>query len=279
MKEKQIRVRLPLIVYVDGLIFYDAQNQLLSETIGSDTTSYTYDTAGNIRSVTGPSVSKSFSYNDSGDWKDLLTSVTVNGTTRSITYEEENGRHHWQSAVPLQRHAIYPGVAKRPPACQPVRRRKIRDLHLWRRRHPHEKSCDRCQRHNDLPVHDAKRSDRPPVVDGRQRALPDGLSVRRHRAARWRCTTAPKTASQTDFNGDSYYYETNQQGDVTGLYKITYNATTKALSATRVASYRARRLGQRDLLHRRNGRYQPLAISRLLPRLGVRVLLSAEQVL
>ena len=46
-----------------------------------------------------------------------------------------------------------------------------------------------------------------------------------------------KTASQTDFNGDSYYYETNQQGDVTGLYKITYNATTKALSATRVASY------------------------------------------
>ena len=53
--------------------------------------SYTYDTAGNIRSISGPSVSKSFSYNDSGDWKDLLTSVTVNGTTRSITYEEENG--------------------------------------------------------------------------------------------------------------------------------------------------------------------------------------------
>ena len=46
-----------------------------------------------------------------------------------------------------------------------------------------------------------------------------------------------KTASQTDFNGDSYYYETNQQGDVTGLYKITYNAATKSLSATRVASY------------------------------------------
>ena len=91
MKEKQIRVRLPLIVYVDGLIFYGTQNQLLSETIGSDTTSYTYDTAGNIRSISGPGVSKSFSYNDSGDWKDLLTSVTVNGTTRSITYEEENG--------------------------------------------------------------------------------------------------------------------------------------------------------------------------------------------
>ena len=46
-----------------------------------------------------------------------------------------------------------------------------------------------------------------------------------------------KTASQTDFNGDSYYYETNQQGDVTGLYKITYDAATKSLSATRVASY------------------------------------------
>ena len=46
-----------------------------------------------------------------------------------------------------------------------------------------------------------------------------------------------KAAGQADFDGDSYYYETNQQGDVTGLYKITYNATTKALSATRVASY------------------------------------------
>ena len=46
-----------------------------------------------------------------------------------------------------------------------------------------------------------------------------------------------KTASQADFNGDSYYYETNHQGDVTGLYKITYDAATKALKATRVASY------------------------------------------
>ena len=67
MKEKQIRVRLSLIVYVDGLIFYDAQNQLLSETIGGDTTSYTYDTAGNIRSVTGPGVTKTFTYDDTGD--------------------------------------------------------------------------------------------------------------------------------------------------------------------------------------------------------------------
>ena len=46
-----------------------------------------------------------------------------------------------------------------------------------------------------------------------------------------------KAASQADFDGDSYYYETNQQGDVTGLYKITYDASTKALTATRVASY------------------------------------------
>ncbi len=45
-----------------------------------------------------------------------------------------------------------------------------------------------------------------------------------------------KMASQTDFNGDSYYYETNQQGDVTGLYKITYNASTNSLS-TRVDIY------------------------------------------
>ena len=68
---------------------YDAQNQLLSETIDGDTTSYTYDTAGNIRSVTGPGVSKSFSYNDSGDWKDLLTSVTINGETGQFTYESD----------------------------------------------------------------------------------------------------------------------------------------------------------------------------------------------
>ena len=46
-----------------------------------------------------------------------------------------------------------------------------------------------------------------------------------------------KAAGQADFDGDSYYYETNLQGDVTGLYKITYDAATKALSATRVASY------------------------------------------
>ena len=46
-----------------------------------------------------------------------------------------------------------------------------------------------------------------------------------------------KLPNSNEYSGDSYYYETNQQGDVTGLYKITYNATTKALSATRVASY------------------------------------------
>ena len=80
MKEKQIRVRLPLIVYVDGLIFYDAQNQLLSETIDGDTTSYTYDTAGNIRSVTGPGVTKTFTYDVTGLYK-----ITYNATTKALS--------------------------------------------------------------------------------------------------------------------------------------------------------------------------------------------------
>ncbi len=74
----------------------------------------------------------------------------------------------------------------------------------------------------------------------RSAKLPDPLSVRHVRRRRQTAFDAyyrTKTASQTDFNGDSYYYETNQQGDVTVFYKITYNATTKALSATRVASY------------------------------------------
>ncbi|MEI3130001.1 MAG: hypothetical protein V8S89_03895 [Oscillospiraceae bacterium] len=65
---------------------------------------------------------------------------------------------------------------------------------------------------------------------------PNGLRLRRHRQ-----TFGPlhrvKLPNSNEYSGDSYYYETNQQGDVTGLYKITYDAATKSLSATRVASY------------------------------------------
>ena len=88
-----------------------------------------------------------------------------------------------------------------------------------------------------------------------------------------------KTASQTDFNGDSYYYETNQQGDVTGLYKITYNSTTNSLTATRVRLLRIRRLGKCDLFHRYDGKDQPAEVSWVLPRCRIRVLLSAKPVL
>ena len=67
---------------------YDAQGQLVSEVNGSGTTfGYAYDTVGNIRSVTTDgAVIKSFGYTNPS-WPDLLTSVTVGGTTKDILYE------------------------------------------------------------------------------------------------------------------------------------------------------------------------------------------------
>ena len=67
---------------------YDAQGQLATEKNGSGTTfGYTYDTAGNIRSITKDgAVTKSFGYTNPS-WPDLLTSVTANGTTKDILYE------------------------------------------------------------------------------------------------------------------------------------------------------------------------------------------------
>ena len=67
---------------------YDAQGQLVSEKNGSGTTFlYAYDTAGNIRSITKDgAVIKSFGYTNPS-WPDLLTSVTVGGTTKDILYE------------------------------------------------------------------------------------------------------------------------------------------------------------------------------------------------
>ena len=166
---------------MDWVIFYDTQNQLLSETIGSDTTSYTYDTAGNIRSITGPSVTKTFTYDDSGDWKDLLTSVTVNGTTRSITYEEENG-------VTIGNPLSYFNGTQYTLAWQ--NGRQLASLSGGGKSATYTYGADGIRtgktvtdgkRYNDLPVHDAKRSDRPPVVVGRRHRLPDGLRLRRRR--------------------------------------------------------------------------------------------------
>ena len=66
---------------------YDAQGQLATETDGSASRAYAYDTVGNIRSVTTDgAVIKSFGYTNPS-WPDLLTSVTVGGTTKDILYE------------------------------------------------------------------------------------------------------------------------------------------------------------------------------------------------
>ena len=66
---------------------YDAQGQLATETNGCASRAYAYDTVGNIRSVTTDgAVIKSFGYTNPS-WPDLLTSVTVGGTTKDILYE------------------------------------------------------------------------------------------------------------------------------------------------------------------------------------------------
>ncbi len=69
---------------------YDAQGQLATETDGSVSRAYAYDTVGNIRSVTTDgAVIKSFGYTNPS-WPDLLTSVTVNGTTKDVLYEGQS---------------------------------------------------------------------------------------------------------------------------------------------------------------------------------------------
>ena len=66
---------------------YDAQGQLATETNGGASRAYAYDTVGNIRSITKDgAVIKSFGYTNPS-WPDLLTSVTVGGTTKDILYE------------------------------------------------------------------------------------------------------------------------------------------------------------------------------------------------
>ena len=221
---------------VQRTYIYDAQNQLLSEKIGSDTTSYTYDTAGNIRSVTGPGVTKTFTYDDTGDWKDLLTSVTINGETGQFTYESDgsgtignplsyfNGTQYtlaWQNGRQLASLSGGGKSATYTYGADGIRTGKTVTDASGTTTYQYTTQNGQIARQSWSAGGTAYQMDF--IYDAAGRPL----------AMYYRT----KTASQTDFNGDSYYYETNQQGDVTGLYKITYNATTKALSATRVASY------------------------------------------
>ena len=88
---------------------YDDQNQLKTETRytyasntdteGSHVTyTYSYDTAGNILTSTSDSTTNpdalTYHYDDS-NWLDLLTSVTANGTTRTISYDASGNPSNW----------------------------------------------------------------------------------------------------------------------------------------------------------------------------------------
>ena len=212
---------------------YDAQNQLLSEKIGSDTTSYIYDTAGNIRSVTGPGVTKTFTYDDTGDWKDLLTSVTINGETGQFTYESDgsgtigNPTHYFNGDD-------YELTWKNG--------RQLASLTRAGRRAWYSYGADGIRTSKAL-----MNGDNPPIMH--YYTTQNGKIVREQWGSAqmdfvYDATGRPlalyyrvKLPNSNEYSGDSYYYETNQQGDVTGLYKITYDAATKSLSATRVASY------------------------------------------
>ena len=226
-----------LTVYVDWVIFYDTQNQLLSETIGSDTTSYTYDTAGNIRSITGPGVTKTFTYDDTGDWKDLLTSVTINGETGQFTYESDgsgtigNPTHYFNGDD-------YELTWKNG--------RQLASLTRAGRRAWYSYGADGIRTSKAL-----MNGDNPPIMH--YYTTQNGKIVREQWGSAqmdfvYDATGRPlalyyrvKLPNSNEYSGDSYYYETNQQGDVTGLYKITYDAATKSLSATRVASRNRRK--------------------------------------
>ena len=60
--------------------------------------SYTYDTAGNISSAVGDGRTISYTY-DNTDWVDLLTSVTYNGTKKSITYDGSGNPMNWYNGT------------------------------------------------------------------------------------------------------------------------------------------------------------------------------------
>ncbi|MGM9671552.1 MAG: hypothetical protein ACI3XD_08265, partial [Oscillospiraceae bacterium] len=75
---------------------YDALGQLVSATdhaAGLEYT-YTFDTAGNVLSAVkhptdgGSDSTRTYHY-DNASWRDLLTSITINGTTKSISYPHD----------------------------------------------------------------------------------------------------------------------------------------------------------------------------------------------
>ena len=69
---------------------FDRENQLLTETRGGVTTSFTYDAAGNILTRTKGSVTDTYTYGNN-DWKDLLTAY--NG--HAITYDTIGNPTAW----------------------------------------------------------------------------------------------------------------------------------------------------------------------------------------
>lgn len=88
---------------------YDDLNQLDSETrysyTGASATpatttvvDYSIDTAGNLRSVSGGAHSISYTYNDSS-WADLLTGITVDGTSRTISYSSAGNPDNWYNGT------------------------------------------------------------------------------------------------------------------------------------------------------------------------------------
>ena len=88
---------------------YDDLNQLDSETRYSYTDAsatpatttvvdYSIDTAGNLRSVSGGAHSISYTYSDSS-WADLLTGITVDGTSRTISYSSAGNPDNWYNGT------------------------------------------------------------------------------------------------------------------------------------------------------------------------------------
>ena len=69
---------------------YDAQGQMLSETVGGTANTYTYDGGGNIRSKKVNGVTTNYTYGN-GDWKDLLTKY---GDT-AINYDSSGNPTNW----------------------------------------------------------------------------------------------------------------------------------------------------------------------------------------
>ena len=99
---------------------YDAQNQLLSETIDGDTTSYNLRYRRQHPPVTGPGVTKTFTYDDTGDWKDLLTSVTINGETGQLPTKATAAARSATRRITLTA-TTTSSPEKRPPAGEPDR--------------------------------------------------------------------------------------------------------------------------------------------------------------